>query len=246
MIGILVQLLISWFLIWLFEKQDLRVLGLKPTRQRAADFILFFLLTALCCASGFFMRMYFGERWIINPVFTWSLLGEGLLWHIKSVLYEELIFRGVILYILIKRLGPLKAIIISAIAFGIYHWFSHEVIGNPKAMIITFFLTGTMGLLYAFGYAKTFSLYIPCAIHLGWNFTQGFIFPQGLIGNGILIAAKPERIVTVSYFTFYTVTFLPMISALLINFLLLKRRRQVEPPGQHARKGFEISSNPDN
>ena len=230
MLGIIVQLAISWILVWLFEKKDPGVLGFRPTRRRILDFILFYLVTTLCCASGFFMRMYFGERWALNPFFTWKLLAEGLWWHIKSVLYEELIFRGVIFYILIKRLGFSKAIIISAIAFGIYHWFSHEVIGNPKQMVITFVLTGIMGIIYAYGYAKTFSLYIPCAIHLGWNFTQGFIFPQGAIGNGILVAAKPERIVTVSYFTYYAVIFFPFISAVLINGFLLKRRKQLADP----------------
>jgi len=232
MLGILVQLLISWILVRLFEKQNLLVLGLTPTRRRISEFALYFLITAICCASGFFMRMYFGERWILNPVFTWKLLADGLWWHIKSVLYEELIYRGVILYILIKRLGFTKAILISAIAFGIYHWFSYEVIGNARQMVITFFVTGTMGLLYAYSYAKTFSLYISSAIHLGWNFTQGFIFPQGAIGNGILVAAKPERYVTVSYFTFYTVLFFPVICAILINFILLKRRKQSEPDGK--------------
>jgi membrane protease YdiL (CAAX protease family) len=229
MLGIIVQLAISWILVWSLEKKDLRVLGFKPTKRRVFDFILFFLITALCCSSGFFMRMYFGERWVLNPVFTWHLLGKGLLWHIQSVLYEELIYRGVIFYILIKRLGFSRAIIISAIAFGIYHWFSFEAIGNARNMIITFILTGIMGLLYAYGYAKTFSLYIPCAIHLGWNFTQGFIFPQGPIGNGILVATTPVRIVTVSDFTFYTVMFFPMVATLILNYFLLKKRKQAEP-----------------
>jgi len=205
------------------------VLGLFPTKQRLKDFALFFMITAICCASGFFMRMYFGERWAINPVFATKLLMAGLWWNIKSVLYEELIFRGVILYILIRRLGFVKAIIISAVAFGIYHWFSYEVFGNAKQMIMIFIITGTMGLLYAYGYSKTFSLYIPCAIHLGWNFTHGFIFSEGSIGNGVFILVKPERVVTVSYFIYFIVTYFPMLSAILINFFLLKRRKQVEP-----------------
>ncbi|MFI5131722.1 MAG: CPBP family intramembrane glutamic endopeptidase [Chitinophagales bacterium] len=229
MIGIIVQLAISWLIVWLFEKGNLGVLGFRPSKRRLFDFALFFIVTAICCSSGFFMRMYFGnERWEVNPVLTISLIGSGLWWHIKSVLFEELIFRGVLLYILIKRLGATKAIIISAVAFGIYHWFSHEVIGNVTQMAITFVTTGTIGLLFAYGYAKTFSLYIPCAIHLGWNFTQGFIFPDGPIGNGILIKATPETFRTDSYILFYTVSFLPIITTILINYILLKRRKQVE------------------
>src|SRR5687768_478045 len=99
MLGILVQLLISWLLVWMIQKKDLRVLGLKPTRSRLLHFILFFLLTAACCATAFLMRTVFTEeRWHLNPLLTGSMFVEGVWWNIKSVLFEELIFRGVILY----------------------------------------------------------------------------------------------------------------------------------------------------
>ena len=62
MIGILVQLAISWLIIWFFEKGNLSVLGLFPTRKRLIDFMIFFLLTAICCASDFFLKMYFGKQ----------------------------------------------------------------------------------------------------------------------------------------------------------------------------------------
>ena len=228
MLGIIVQLAISWLLAWLFEKKNLGVLGLMPTKQRLKDFTLFFLVTATCCALGFLLRIYFAkERWQLNPALNLTLVASGLWWNIKSVLFEELIFRGVLLYILIKKVGSPKAIIMSAVAFGIYHWFSFEIIGNVKQMIVVFIATGIMGLLLAYGYAKTFSIYIPCAIHLGWNFTKGFIFSSGVIGNGIFIEIKPQPIVTVSYFIYFTILFLPMLSMFIINYMLLKKRKQV-------------------
>jgi uncharacterized protein len=228
MVGIIVQLAVSWLLIWLFKKGNLGVLGLFPTKKRRTDFALFFIITAACCASGFLLRFIFGnERWMLNPKLNSSLIAEGVWWNIKSVLFEELIFRGVIFYILIKKLGPAKAILISAVAFGIYHWFSFGILGNVKQMVIVFFMTGVMGLMLAYGYAKTFSLYIPCAIHLGWNLTQGFIFSDGPIGNGIFIPVKTLAPVNVGYFIFFCVLFLPLISMWLINYFLLKRRKQV-------------------
>jgi membrane protease YdiL (CAAX protease family) len=230
MIGIIVQLAFSWLLVWLFEKKDLAVLGFRPTKQRVIDFFLFFLITAACAISGFLMRMYFGERWELNPVFSLKLFVYGLWWNIKSVFFEELIFRGVVFYILIKRLGVIKAITISAIAFGIYHWFSFEIIGNVKQMIFVFMITGIMGVLYAYGYAKTFSLYIPCAIHLGWNFTRNFVFSEGQIGNGVLVQAQPAYTATVSYFVYFFVIYFPIVCAIVINFLLLKRKAQAQIP----------------
>ena len=229
MIGIIVQLTLSWLIVWLFEKGSLSFLGFYPTKRRLSDFFVFFFITAICCSTGFLLRMYFGkEQWSLNPALTPMLIFEAVWWNVKSVLFEELIFRGVIFYILIKRIGSWKAILVSAIAFGIYHWFSHEVLGNPTQMAITFVTTGAMGLLYAYGYSKTFSLYIPCAIHLGWNLTQGFVFSEGPIGNGIFIQVMPQPIVQVSYLVYFTILLVPMLSTLLINIFLLRQREQVK------------------
>ena len=229
MIGIIVQLAVSWLIVWLFEKGNLSVLGFFPTKRRLLDFGIFFFITALCCSSDFFMRMWFaGQQWKLNPHLSPELILTGIWWNIKSVLFEELIFRGVLLYILIKKMGALKAIFISAIAFGIYHWFSFEIMWDIKQMAIVFIMTGTMGLLYAYGYAKTFSLYIPCAIHLGWNATRSVLFSEGIIGNQILVQVKPVPEMQVSYFTFFCIVFLPIISAMLIDFFLLKRRKQAD------------------
>jgi hypothetical protein len=225
MIGILVQLVISWIIVWFFEKRNLSVLGFRPTKQRLADFMIFFFITAAFCSSGFFMKMYFGkQQWLLNPNLSANLILTGIWWNIKSVLFEELIFRGVLLYILIKNIGASKAISLSAIGFGIYHWFSYEIIGNPIQMGIIFIITGTMGLVLAYGYSKTCSLYLPIGIHLGWNLTQIFIFSSGPIGNGVLVSSGQFR--TDSYLIFFIVTFLPMLLALLTNFLLIRKHRQ--------------------
>jgi membrane protease YdiL (CAAX protease family) len=228
MIGVIVQLAISWLLVWLIEKKNLSVLGFWPTKQRLFDFALFFMVTAMFSASGFLLRMYFAQqRWQLNTNPSINLIAEGIWWNIKSVLFEELIFRGVLFYILIKRIGAVKAIVISAIAFGIYHWFSHEVIGSPVQMIVTFLTTGSMGLIYAYGYAKTYSLYLPIAIHLGWNLVQSVVFSETVIGNQLLVIIKPIPVVTVSYFQYFAIVFFPFIGALLSNYLLIRKHKQV-------------------
>jgi uncharacterized protein len=223
MIGIVVQLAISWLLVWLFEKGNLGFLGFYPAKKRLLHFALFFTITGLCCAMGFFLKMYIAhQQWILNPQLNISLILEGIGWNIKAVLFEELIFRGVLLYILIKKLGSKKAIIISAIAFGVYHWFSHELFWNIKAMAIDFIAGGLMGLLLAYAYAKTYSLYIPVAIHIGWNIVAQVVFSDGPIGNQLFIEVMPRHIITISYFAFFAMFLLPVVSMLTINFLLVK------------------------
>jgi hypothetical protein len=65
--------------------------------------------------------------------------------------------------------------------------------------------------------------------HLGWNFAQGFIFSGGPIGNGILIADEPWRVVTVSYATYGFITLFPVVSAMLIYYFLIRRKTQALP-----------------
>jgi hypothetical protein len=170
--------------------------------------------------------MWYGERWGLNPRLSFGLIAEGTWWNIKSVLFEELIFRGAIFYVLIKRIGATKAILISAAAFGIYHWFSYGILGNVSQMIQVFIITGIMGVVYAYGYSKTFSLYIPIAIHLSWNWISSVVFSNTSIGDQLLIKLKAERVVQVSYFTYYLVTLGPIACAVLVNFFLIKKRKQ--------------------
>ncbi len=229
MLGIIVQLLVSWLLLWLFEKKGLGVFGFYPTKKRLLGFAMFFLITALCCSSDFFMRMLFAkQQWQLNQKLTAGLIWNGLWWNIKSVLFEEFIFRGALMYILIRKTGATKAIIISAISFGIYHWFSFNVLGNPFQMLIVFITTGIMGLLYAYAYAKTFSLYYPMAIHLGWNLTRSVLFSETVIGDQLLVHVKPVPEVSVGYFVYFCIIYLPLLSALLVNFFVLKRMKQEE------------------
>jgi uncharacterized protein len=226
MVGILVQLAISWLVIWFYEKGNLSFLGFYPTKRRLLDFLLFFFLTAFCCSTGFLLRMILGgEVWVLNANVNFSMILEGIWWNIKSVLFEELIFRGILFYILLKKLGSLRAILISSVAFGVYHWFSQELFGDITQMIIVFFLTGIMGMLLAYGYFKTLSFYVPCAIHLGWNLTQGFIFSQGSTGNGVLIPSADQTELTVSYLTYIIILCTPLLSAWILNYILLRKRK---------------------
>jgi membrane protease YdiL (CAAX protease family) len=222
MAGIIVELAVSWVLLWLIEKRNLSVLGILPNWRRLAQFGILFFVAAICCALGFLFRMYYGERWGLNPTYTFSQFMGGLSYCIKSVLYEELIYRGAILYILIKRLGAGWGIVLSSIAFGIYHWFSFEVLGNVPAMIQLFLVTGLMGLVLAYGFWKTGSMYAAIGIHLGWNLTQSVIFSAGGIGKHLFIQ-MPSQPVQVSYFVYAIVVYLPMLSAVVISFLVFRR-----------------------
>lgn len=227
MLGIIVQLALSWGIVWLVTKENLSVLGIRPTRQRMLEFVFYFIVTGLLCASGFFLKMIIAQqKWQLNPTFHWLPVITAIWFAIKSTLFEELIFRGVLLYLLIRKMGTIKAIVLSSIAFGIYHWFSHELFWNIQAMAMEFLITGIMGLILAYGYAKSKSLYIPTAIHLGWGIVQMVVFSSGPMGNQIYIEVMPRPVVTVSYFSYFFMELFPLVSVYVVNFWLIMFRRQ--------------------
>lgn len=227
MVGIIVQLLLSYALMHFFDNRKLEVLGWMPNERRVTDFFIFLMVSMGTCALGFIFRIFFAqESWILNPAFDINLLLKGIWWNIKSVLFEELIFRGVLFYLLIKRLGKINALLISSVSFGIYHWFSFEILGNIPAMVQVFITTSIVGFLYAWGYAKSGSLYATIAMHLGWNITQGFLFSSGSIGKGIWILEKPSPQITVGYGTYFLIFYLPMLGFIVLNFLLLQYRNK--------------------
>lgn len=224
-------ILISWLLIWFFTKGNLTVLGFTPTTERLKYFVILFIVSGIFSAFAFLLRMYIAqEEYALTPSLTIrSVLLET--WHqFRTVLTEELICRGALLYILIKKIGQTKSILITSAFFAVLHWINAGVWGNLTQMAIIFTFTFAMGLLLAFSYAKTFSILIPFAIHFGWNLTQNYIFPDTATGNHIFILATPPPEVTISYLAFFTMLLFPKISVLVVDYLIIKKHRQVEMP----------------
>ena len=231
MLQIIGLLAISWLIVWLFQRSNLSVLGLTPTRETLKLALILFIVTAVFCSTTYLMKMYFAkEQYTLNPMLTTNLIFSGIWETLRSVLTEELICRGVLFYILIKKLGTKWAIIITSVVFGILHWLNNGIFGNIIQMSITFAFTFGMGLLLAYSYAKTFSILIPTAIHFGWNLTQNFIFPDRPEGNHIFILAGTPPIVTVSYLIFFLLLLFPKVSAIGLDYLIMKKQKQTEIP----------------
>jgi len=189
MIGILVAIAVSWLLLYLIERKHIFVLGFLPITRRLEQFLIGFLITGILCVLDQYLETYLKSSiWVLNENITAEIILKSFWWDVKSVLTEELIFRGALLYILIQKIGSKKSILISAIAFGIYHWFSYGVLGNVMAMILVFIGTGLMGYAWAWAFSKTKSMMLPFGLHLGWNFIYNTIFSKGPLGELLLIS----------------------------------------------------------
>ena len=128
--------------------------------------------------------------WHLSKDISVSKLTFSLLYDLNSVVSEEILFRGIILYFLIKYWKTVSAMSISGSAFGIYHWFTFGVWGNLMAMVLVFVVTGLMGYVFAAAYVKTKSIILPVGIHLGWNWINNTVFSKGPNGIQVLEADK--------------------------------------------------------
>jgi uncharacterized protein len=172
-----------WFTITFTDHRPLRAFGIGFLPHWRRD--LFFglalaggmlaVLIAGCYAFG-----YVSMRWTGGQVSPGVLIATfGLL--LVAALNEELIFRGFPLQILIEAIGTWPAIIGLSLLFGAIH------LQNPNASLLGALNTVVAGILLSIAYVKTRSLWMPYAIHVGWNVGLGFVF--GLPLSGIDIAS---------------------------------------------------------
>lgn len=223
MAGIFVQLGISWLLLHYFQNTNLKALGFKPISLWIPQFLMGVLLAALVCLIHSLCKDYLtGLQWRLNNDYTFLMFLGGLWWCMKSVLFEELIFRGALCYIGFERIGGKITMLVSAGCFGVYHWFSWGVLGDPKMMIITFLLTGLYGWTLAYSFYKTKSMLLGTGLHFGWNSIGQTIFSNGTIGNQLFISVKPVGYAELSGYVQTTFFFVQLIGIPLVHYLLIK------------------------
>lgn len=191
MLGVVVLLGLSWGILHLARKQDLSSLGFIPDKHITRVAFKGFLLSVLLCSAVQFCDMFLRDyEWSVNQEIGASVIFKVLYWDLISVVTEELVFRGALLYVLILWLGSKKAVLLSAAAFGIYHWFSFGVFGAFFPMLFVFVGTGLMGYAWALSFERTKSIFVPILFHFGWNATQNVLFSKGPLGNLVLLSTE--------------------------------------------------------
>ncbi len=80
-------------------------------------------------------------------------------------LFEEFLFRGVLLTWFKKHLGPQVAILLSALLFACFHFSTAQKFGNISVVASLFILGCFLGFLYE----KQRSLFAPIALHATFN-----------------------------------------------------------------------------
>ncbi|MBD3667978.1 MAG: CPBP family intramembrane metalloprotease [Kangiella sp.] len=224
MIGIIL-LAITWLLLRI-EGRTLSAIGFNHPLKRTQEFFAGFCIAALFAVAQFTLASEVADfSWKINPNFGLNELANSLRWVFNSVIYEELIFRGYLLYKLIQWLGSKTGVALSSISFGIYHWFSYGIFGHWMSMIFVFIMTASFGLMLAYAFYKTRSIILPIALHLSWNIVTLTVFSNGSIGDQWLYSIPEGGIQLLSgYAALWINLVLPLCLPLLVLFVLKKMK----------------------
>lgn len=152
-----------FFFKWI-EKRPITELSLKHAPK---ELLVGFGMGALCisiCLFFLFMMGYYNVTGISSDL---SILRILILIIVLATL-EEIIFRGVLYRILESWLGTHWALVISSFLFGIMH------VTNENTNVTSIIAVIMGGAMVGIVYTLTKRLWLPIALHIGWNFAQVF------------------------------------------------------------------------
>lgn len=233
MVGIILITGVSWLLFYYLQHKNLLREWFLPLTNSLESIavgsgILFFSFSIPLLVKS----LVYSLSWSYSPSADIFTIASAFWFYAKSVLTEEMIFRGALLSLLAHYTSDRKSILISALCFGVYHWFSYGMFGSGLIpMLYILMLTGSFGLVWGYMYIKTNSIVLPSVFHLGWNFSSSLFYEYQPFGELLFINKKTHEVGEFADFLiqFGLNLFAILCAFVLFKFYLAKKSRQTEP-----------------
>ena len=146
-----------------------------------AGFLLFSLMTGLVALLGGIEIV--GTRPFGKTQFwEWAALG------VASGIFEETLFRGVLLRQLERLVGTWWALAATSVLFGAVHILNPDATWTGAIAIMI-----EAGILLGACYLYTRRLWLAAGLHAAWNFTQAWVFSVPVSGTGQSIGILVTR-----------------------------------------------------
>jgi uncharacterized protein len=215
------------------DRREMKSLGLVyPIRRPAATLLggtaaggaPIVLATAILVALGAFQLAGLGGNWLAIPLIPALVL---------MAFYEEIAFRGYMLQNFVEAGRPKLGVLITSVFF----WLAHSL--NPAAWTTPVNSLNLFGAGVALGLAYLVSrnLWLPTAIHFGWNATQGVLLDVPVSGvdtpGWILVERQadwPTWVTGGSFGLEGSVVALALLAVLTLLLAQMYRRQPPRPP----------------
>lgn len=168
------------------ERREVTELSLPGMpRQWGIGALLGFGLYSGCAGILMILGIYQIEGF--NPL---SFMVPAIAMAVKSGIFEELVFRGVLFRSVEDLAGSWVALILSSLVFGFLHLL------NPAATIASAaYISIEAGVLLGAAYLLTRRLWMGIGFHMVWNYVQSAVY-SGVVSGGVdepgLLKAKIE------------------------------------------------------
>ncbi|BCR36795.1 CPBP family intramembrane glutamic endopeptidase [Mariniplasma anaerobium] len=193
--------IIFYFIIYTFGHKVLKI-----NRPFLKSFLMIVPALLISINNFPFIPLLTGNAEITKPldtiiIFAITCLSVGL--------FEELVFRGLILFFLLQKLpknreGLLLSIVISSALFGFMHLFNIFDGANVGATLLQVMYSFAMGLMWSVILLKTKSILLVIILHSIYNFT-GLLFPTlGTLTNKYDLATILITTILALLVAFYT------------------------------------------
>lgn len=169
--GVTLSAAVLYCYVWLSQRVEHRRSIVELPRNRAVSGLAWgSLLGAGAFTTTMLIILAFGG-WHVTGGDSWKFLATLGVMACTAVT-EEVVFRGVILRIAEERFGSWRALVISAVVFGLIH-LAGAADTSAGAMVwgaVAIILQG--GLMLGAAYMATRALWLPIGIHFAWNVAE--------------------------------------------------------------------------
>lgn len=182
-------LLVSAALLWATERRTLSTIGLALRRAALPGALLGVLVGTLPVAlsvaifAGLGMASVRPAESLAGMMAPTALAALAVTCLLSS--FEELLWRGYGLQLLIEGTGRWIAVLVTAVLWALGH------AGNPGANAAGVFYLGLSGVLMAWVVIRTGSLWFAIGYHVAWNVAAAHLF--GLTTSGMNVASSLFR-----------------------------------------------------
>lgn len=155
---------------------------------------------------------------------SWTVVFKPVAELVLVAVFEELLFRAMLLRILQNALGTRWALAISSLLFALAHF------PNDGVNVLGLVITVAAGVMFGAAYLQTGRLWLAAGLHFAWNFITGTVFSLPVSGGeakGWIIGrlSGPEWLSGGSYGL--EASAVTLLAVVVVTALLMQRRGAV-------------------
>jgi len=110
---------------------------------------------------------------------------------VLTALVEEILARYLIFRLLEWRAGAPVALAVTTLLFGLLHFAVASIVDETPAALLHAVPATLTGVLFASAYLLSRSMWLPIALHIGWNLATNAVFGPDVFGAHRLMTVTP-------------------------------------------------------